>query len=269
MLFQTIETKLSEQEAFKLFFEAWIFLFKEIPTLNSLCVLLAQTALETGRFQSMKNWNFGNIKRTKDHDHCLYECGEFINGRFKMYYPPDPVCEFNSYLTAKDGIVEYISFLAKRERYVSAWSALVKGDPVQYCKELKEKGPYFTAPLEKYTEVLVKLFNEFQARFKTMFETKKKEITDLSSLKEEIENNFIKLLFRFISSNVKYEIEYPQYNSGVVWIKLDFNDKHILVEWQKDVGYGIHYDDLGGFPVIERCDKIITSIAVIKEIFES
>ena len=273
MLVKTSNTTFSDQEAFVLFFDGWVSLFKADPTVNAICVLFSQRALETGHFQSMNNWNFGNIKHTssnlvaKDHDYCLYECGEFIHGQFQMFYPPDPVCEFNSYVSAKDGIIEYISFLAKRERYASAWQQLLKGDPVQYCKELKENGPYFTAPLVKYTGTLVKLFNEFKIKFKELFETKSKEIQDLSFMKEEIEEKFIRGLTN-ISEGIHFDVEYPKYNSGVVWITLDYNKQHILIEWQKDVGYGIHYDDPGGFPVIERHQTAIMIQAIVKEIFE-
>ena len=75
MLIETSNTVLSDQEAFILFFNGWVSLFKEIPTFNAICILLSQTSLETGHFQFMKNWNFGNIKHTKNHDYCLYECG--------------------------------------------------------------------------------------------------------------------------------------------------------------------------------------------------
>jgi len=267
MLIQTSNTKLSEPEAFDLFFDVWIYLFKELPTLDSLCILLAQTALETGHFQSMKNWNFGNIKHTKNHDYCLYECGEFIHGQFQMFYPPDPVCEFNSYSSAKDGIAEYISFLAKRERYASAWQQLLKGSPVQYCKELKENGPYFTAPLAKYTSVIVKLFDQFKIKFKELFELKSKEIQDLSFMKEEVEEKFIRGLTN-ISEGIRFDVEYPKYNFEVVWITLSYLKRNILVEWQQDVGYGIHYDDPGGFPVIERHQTAIMVQTIVKEIFE-
>ena len=267
MLIQVSNTKLSELEAFNLFFDGWISLFKEIPTFNSICILLAQTALETGHFQFMKNWNFGNIKHTKDHDYCLYECGEFIHGQFKMFYPPDPVCEFNSYVSAKDGIIEYISFLAKRELYASAWQQLLKGDPVQYCKELKENGPYFTAPLWKYTGVLVKLFDQFKTKFKELFELKLKENQNLSFMKEEIEEKFIRGLTN-LSDAIQFNIEYPKYNFEVVWITLSYQEHRILVEWQQDVGYGIHYNDIGGFPVVEIHQTAIMIQAIVKEIFE-
>lgn len=267
MLIETSNTKLSESEAFNLFFDSWILLFKEIPMFDALCILLAQTALETGHFQFMKNWNFGNIKHTKDHDYCLYECGEFIHGQFQMFYPPNPVCEFNSYPSAKDGIVEYISFLAKRERYASAWRQLLKGDPVQYCKELKENGPYFTAPLGKYTGVVVKLFEQFKLKFKEIFDSKSKEYEDLSLVKEEIENRFVQQL-KNISSNIQFDIGYPKYNFEVVWITLSFNNKQIVVEWQKDFGYGIHSDNVGGFPIVERYELPDLLQTFLKKVFE-
>ena len=109
--------------------------------------------------------------------------------------------------------------------------------------------------------------NKFKLKFKEIFDSKSKEYEDLSLVKEEIENRFVQQL-KNISSNIQFDIGYPKYNFEVVWITLSFNNKQIVVEWQKDFGYGIHSDNVGGFPIVERYESLDLVKTTLKEIFE-
>ncbi len=167
-LLPTIKTSLNEDEAVYSLREAWKELFNEYPKDETLGILYAQTALETARWKSLLNYNFGNIKKTESHDYCSYKCSEIINGKEEFFEPLHPQTFFNSYPTALDGAKEYLLFLSKRTRYAWAWQELINGDPVKYCVALK-KGGYFTADLTKYTKGVVSLTEEFNRKKEKLY----------------------------------------------------------------------------------------------------
>ena len=80
-LVETKNTILSIEEITYALKEGWFLNFNYYPTKEQLAVLWAQACLETGRGKFLRNYNFGNIKRTKDHMYCQYECSEIINGK--------------------------------------------------------------------------------------------------------------------------------------------------------------------------------------------
>lgn len=162
-LVETKNTILSIEEITYALKEGWFLNFNYYPTKEQLAVLWAQACLETGRGKFLRNYNFGNIKRTKDHMYCQYECSEIINGKEYKYVPPHPETSFNAYPSAVEGAKEYIQFLIQRKRYLPAWEQVLKGDPVAYCAELKKAG-YFTADLNRYTKGVVALCDEFKSK---------------------------------------------------------------------------------------------------------
>ena len=162
-------TKLSQAEATYALREAWKHLFGAYPTDSSLAILYAQVALETGRFSSAHNFNFGNIKialdanhNIADNDHCftMFKCGEYINGRWSLFNPPHYQTLFRAYRSATDGAVDYLSFITKRKRYQAAFAQLVKGNAAAFSHELSVAG-YYTANEQSYTAGLVLIYNEF------------------------------------------------------------------------------------------------------------
>lgn len=245
MLKKTISTPLSQEQLFSHLFDAWCLKFQEIPNYNSLIILLSQVCLETGHGKLMKNNNWGNLKRGNYPDYCQYECGEYLNGKFQMFFPPHPETQFASFNTPTEGALNYISFVADRQRYISAWEQLLKGNPYRYVEELKLRGPYFTAPLDKYTGVLVSLFDSLKKKFQNLFEQKKSETEDVSEVLNEIKSNLIPLLE---DKKLTFDIKYPEKKYGIVWITVLLSaNKSLKIEYQHDVGYGLHSGDTDGF----------------------
>lgn len=162
-LIKTENTILTIEQITHALKEGWFMALGNYPEVNQLAVLWAQVCLETGRGKFIRNYNFGNIKKTKDHDYCQYDCGEWIKGKFYNFVPPHPETSFNSYPSAEQGAKEYIEFLINKKNYQPAWQQVLKGDPAAYCAALKAGG-YFTEPLENYTPVVVKLCQEFKSK---------------------------------------------------------------------------------------------------------
>ena len=119
----------------------------------SLCVLLAQWALETGRGKSMICYNCAGIKQGSYPDYTEYDTFEIIGG--KRVNMRD---KFRAYATLDEGVADYLMFL--RARFASAWPAVVAGSPEQFVQALKIHG-YFTADVGEYTRAVRGLFNEF------------------------------------------------------------------------------------------------------------
>lgn len=168
-LVDTVETILSDAQLAYCLNEAWKLIYKEYPSHNSLAVLWAQVALETGRGKFCKNYNFGNIKRHDDEDYCMFRCNEVIGGKVVWFDPPNPATEFCAYVTDVLGAQEYITFVSQRTRYQAAWKQVIAGNPVAYCAALKAAG-YFTADLVQYTKGVVSLCDEFLSKVNTFLE---------------------------------------------------------------------------------------------------
>ncbi|MDP2685233.1 MAG: hypothetical protein Q8P20_09450 [bacterium] len=161
-----IDTPLTESEATYYLNMAWYNIYGTYPAINSLALLWAQSAGETGRWKFLRCNNWGNIKRIKgDADLCWtsYEAGEVINGKHIMFYSYHPQTHFAAWLSPLEGAEYYIRFLSQRTRYKKAWNQVIAGDPVAYCSELKKAG-YFTASLSHYTKGVVSLTNEFKRK---------------------------------------------------------------------------------------------------------
>lgn len=162
--------KLEEAQAAYALREAWKRVYGVCPSDNSLAVLWAKSALETGRWKHIHNYNFGNIKKkraskySKDDGHyfTMYECGEVINGKHIIFKPPHYQTHFRAYLTVEDGAEDYIRFVSQNS-YKKAWQKVIEGDPKGYSHELKVAG-YYTANEEIYTAGVVRLFDEFLKR---------------------------------------------------------------------------------------------------------
>lgn len=163
MLVETKKTIMSEGEITYYLREAWKCIYGEYPSLDSLAILFAQIALECGRGTMCRNYNLGNVKRRDGYDYCMYYCSEYINGKEIKFNPPHPQTHFVALSTPLDGAIFHIGFLSNRSNYKKAWKEVIKGDVVKYVYEIKQGG-YFTAPLDKYTAVVVSIFNEFKRR---------------------------------------------------------------------------------------------------------
>jgi len=113
-------TNLSAGEAYYGLHEAWKKIFDETPSFNTIVILLSQTALETGRWAKMYNYNWGNIKSHSDDGHywTMYDCSEIINGREFFFHPPHDQCKFRAYRSVEDGAEDYIRLVSKKKNYL-------------------------------------------------------------------------------------------------------------------------------------------------------
>jgi len=157
-------TILSETDAAKALFIAFKNVWGAPPKRESLAILFAQTALETGRFKLMRNFNWGNIKKrlpsSDKYKFTMFRCGEIINGKQHFFDPPHPETAFRAYESAEGGAEDYISLLLNKSTFKPAWEQLIAGNPEQYSLELY-KGKYYTANPTIYTSVLKKIYSQF------------------------------------------------------------------------------------------------------------
>jgi hypothetical protein len=152
---------------------AWIRFFGASPSNDSLALLWAQSALETGRWKDIHCYNYGNIKKRyanpkfniedDDHDWCMFRCNELINGKLCWFDPPHLQTHFRAYSSIEEGAEDYINFVANRERYKKAWKEVINGDPAAFSHELKVAG-YYTASENLYTRGVIALTNEFKQK---------------------------------------------------------------------------------------------------------
>lgn len=144
--------------------------------LGPLACLLAQSALETGRFRvGCYNFNWGNIKSSQAYAdklgnfHHWIRLNEVLNGKTVWFDPIHPQCRMRGYLTGDAGAAEKIRFLgtasnpARGNRYQRAWDALEDDDPAGFSKELSKAG-YYTANEAQYTKGLVSLYREYREK---------------------------------------------------------------------------------------------------------
>lgn len=151
------------------------------PNDPALALALAKTALETGRWQKMWNWNWGNIKASDNYDgmYTCFPCNEVLSGRVVWFSPEGaldrkdgevtglawavppghPQTRFRAYANGYDGAQQYASFVALG-RYREAWDRLLDGDAAGYVHELKKAG-YFTADEKTYFRGVDALCREF------------------------------------------------------------------------------------------------------------
>ena len=164
-------TVLLEAEAVHALREAWHKIYGQYPSDNSLGVLFAKSALETGRYKLIHCYNFGNIKKKRKtatsqddgHFFTMFRCGEVLNGKHIMFEPPHIQTHFRAYKSTQEGAEDYIRFVSQNERYKKAWQKVLEGDPKGYAHELKI-AKYYTASETIYTAGVIKLFEEFLRR---------------------------------------------------------------------------------------------------------
>jgi hypothetical protein len=157
-----VSTALSEDELAFYLRQAWKEIYETDATKSQLCILWCHTSLETGRGKFIYNNNFGNIKRREGQPYTSYKCNEILNGKAQWFEPYHPQTFFQSWDSAVEGAKAYLQFLNKK-RYQPALESLKAGNVYKYCAKLKEGG-YFTADLNYYTNLMVKLSKSFDKK---------------------------------------------------------------------------------------------------------
>jgi hypothetical protein len=163
------------------------------PSREALGLMLAKTALETGRWKKIHCFNWGNIKASQKWS-GMYTCillNEVLNGKVVWFapegqlvagpgtglvgtrYPMPPAPEpetgyghpqtrMRAYANKFDGAYDYVGFISQG-RYAGAFKTMLSGDPIQWVHSLKQLG-YFTADEATYAKGVASLHREMVAK---------------------------------------------------------------------------------------------------------
>jgi hypothetical protein len=167
----------------------------ERPSTAVLALALGKTALETGRWSSCWNGNWGNVKASEKYD-GLYTCivlNEVLGGKVEWFAPEGrltgnpakggvhagdptdvgrgvppghPQTRMRAFTSAADGALDYVRFVASG-RYKAAWELLLAGDAEGYVRALKAAG-YFTADEVTYAKGVISLQREFISKLERL-----------------------------------------------------------------------------------------------------
>ena len=126
----------------------------EPPSKETVAILTAQWAHETGRGASMFNYNFAGIKGTSP-------AGLSVSQRTREGYGATErtiTDNFRAYRTAEEGADDYVALLQRR--FPAALDAAQAGDPAGTVRALKQAG-YFTGDEVAYTRSVTQMAREF------------------------------------------------------------------------------------------------------------
>lgn len=120
-------------------------------------LLLAHSALETGRWTKIPGNNFGGIKAggSWKGERIATQTREVVNGQNVIL-----IQSFRAYPTLDEGAEDFVSFL--RDKYPEAWVWLQYGNAEKYVRALK-KAKYFTADEDDYLKAVSSLQKEFMS----------------------------------------------------------------------------------------------------------
>src|SRR5450432_1057593 len=153
-------TPLTRPDAAAALAEAYARITGGSPSARVVALLLAHTAFETGRWQKIHNFNFGNVKAAPSFSFITqFQCSEVENGVEQSFDPPDPHCNFRAYSNAADGAVDYIKVLQSRPHW---WAGLQTEDPAAFVDALATLPKYFTGDPTAYKRAIASLFDEFR-----------------------------------------------------------------------------------------------------------
>jgi hypothetical protein len=149
------------------------------PSREVLALGLAKCALETGRFQKIWNWNFGNIKASSTYPgmYTAFELNEVLKGQVVWFGPAGrldrrggkvvaepyavppahPQTRMRAHANRFDGAFAYGDFMRVRP---TLWQALQIGEPYGFVHSMKRAG-YFTADEAPYARAVASLYKEF------------------------------------------------------------------------------------------------------------
>lgn len=141
---RAVRTALSPAEAASHLRSAWQTVFGEAPSEETVSILTAQWAHETGHGASMYNYNFGGIKGTGPSGLTVAQRTREGWGETETTI----VDRFRAYRSAEEGAVDYVRFLSGR--YKGALEGAKQGDAGLFVSQLKARG-YFTGNEAAYT----------------------------------------------------------------------------------------------------------------------
>jgi hypothetical protein len=166
MLVDATKTPVTPLDVARALRAGWLKLFDVIPVDQCVAVLMAQSALETGRWKSCYCYNLGNIKGGGKWtgDTCQFRLNEVIKGKVVWFDPPHPQTTMRAYPSLADAAADYLWLL--RRRFASAWEPILRGDPIAFSQALKAQN-YYTAPEPPYTKAVKSLFLEYMRLLNT------------------------------------------------------------------------------------------------------
>ncbi len=150
------KTHLTMDEASSSLSNAFQKLTGNVPSRDTLRILTAQWAHETGGGKSMLNYNFGGIKGTGP-------TGLSIAAKTHEGYGDSEVTirdHFRAYESADDGATDYVSLL--RRRFPVAFGEAEKGNLQGFATGLKDAG-YYTDSVENYQRGLERWAGDLEA----------------------------------------------------------------------------------------------------------
>lgn len=179
-------TKVTPQEMALALVKAYWKYLNSWPKKDTIKVLLAQWALETGWGKHMHCYNVGNAKHSFDsgEDYCFFKCNEILrkdiaerllhedptrvqittyranNTCITWFLPKHPWTRFRAFKTLDEGVYDHLKMVVNR--FDAAWPHAVRGDPQAYSHALKQQ-KYYTADEASYTKTLVSVFNKLDS----------------------------------------------------------------------------------------------------------
>lgn len=137
-------TRLDGTQAAAALRSAWTNVTGQPPSQQTVAVLTAQWAHETGNGASMYNYNFGGIKGASPDGFSVSQRTHEGFGATERAITD----RFRAYRTAEDGATDYVKLLV--HHFPEAAESATKGDPVGFVQGLKQRG-YFTGDPTAYT----------------------------------------------------------------------------------------------------------------------
>ncbi|MEO6598880.1 MAG: hypothetical protein ABIQ16_03345 [Polyangiaceae bacterium] len=160
MIVENRITPLTVKGATRAFYDAYTRVTGGPPSARILALLLAQSAFETGRWQKLHNFNFGNTKARLDYPLVTqFRCSEVEQGVEQFFDPPDPHCNFRAYANAADGAGDHVKVLQSRPHW---WNGLQTEDPGAFVDALATAPKYFTGNPGVYKRAVASLFEELR-----------------------------------------------------------------------------------------------------------
>jgi hypothetical protein len=144
-------TQLAPDDAARELAEAYFRVMGKRPTVAKMKLLISQSALESGNWKLMHNWNFGNEKLSGSDSHSqIYNISDD---------PADPSAFYAAFLNPADGAEHYVRTLTKRDHWREG---LESGKPLQFIQALSTPPVYFTADPQRYLVTMTNLIDQYE-----------------------------------------------------------------------------------------------------------
>jgi flagellum-specific peptidoglycan hydrolase FlgJ len=203
---KAVKTNITKDEFVSSLKKAWPVVFPDIQiSERGVNILWAHTAMETGNFQSMYNYNLGNIKATPKYSQnkkwTSFSGGEVIDGKTYKFTAAHPMYYSRSYDSLDEAMVDYLKILGGR--FKSALMEAVNGNVENFSKQLKEQG-YYTADEKKYTNAIKALLNEPNVPSQTLEPANDNDLAELEQALgiKLVANNLTEMVVNAISDKI-------------------------------------------------------------------